>query len=224
MMGKGEAIVAFDGSGSSDADGTIDSYEWDFGDGSASGSGQSVTHRYSSTGSFEVTLTITDNCGAAAEAKIQVTVTGPTPPAPGTGTPAATVTSTVTSTVTVQPSPSATPDPNASAGTVGFCYRVRPGNTLTGIAYYFGVPLPVLAEVNGVSPGYYVIAGQGIFVPEGDIQEGPNLYQVQSGDTLNSVAFQCGLSIARLADANGLASDQSLTPGQYLSIPLWSWY
>jgi LysM repeat protein len=107
---------------------------------------------------------------------------------------------------------------------MGFCYRVRPGNTLTGIAGYFGVPLLALAEVNGVSPGYFVIAGQGLFIPTGEIQPGPNLYEVQPGDTLDSIAFQCGLSTATLANANGLTPGQSLTPGQLLGIPLWSWY
>lgn len=213
MMGKGQAFVTLDGSGSSDPDGTITTFEWDFGDGETD-SGQSVTHGYSSTGTFEVTLTVADNCGATAEDKVEVTVTGPTPPAPGTGTP----------TTQPQPSPSATPVSGAPDGTVGFCYRVRPGNTLTGIANYFGVALPLLAEVNGVSPAYYVIAGQGIFVPTGEVQPGPNVYEVQPGDTLDSIAFQCGLSTAKLASANGLTPVQSLTPGQFLGIPLWSWY
>jgi LysM repeat protein len=213
MMGKGQAFVTFDGSGSSDPDGTITTFEWDFGDGETD-SGQSVTHGYSSTGTFEATLTVTDNCGATAEDKVEVTVTGPTPPAAGTGTP----------TTQPQPSPSATSDPNASAGTMGFCYRVRPGNTLTGIANYFGVSLPLLAEVNGVSPTYYVIAGQGVFIPTGEVQPGPNVYEVQPGDTLDSIAFQCGLSTAKLASANGLTPVQSLTPGQFLGIPVWSWY
>lgn len=211
MMGKGLAFVTFDGSGSSDADGTIYTYEWDFGDGEAD-SGRSVTHGYSSTGVFEATLTVIDNCGAAAEAKVQVTVTGPTPPAPGTGTPTATAQAT------------AAPTGQPTAGTMGFCYRVQPGNTLTGIAGYFGVPVLDLAEVNGVGPDYYVIAGQGLFIPSGEIQPGPNVYEVQSGDTLNSIAFQCGLSTATLASANGLSAGQSLTPGQLLGIPLWSWY
>jgi LysM repeat protein len=84
--------------------------------------------------------------------------------------------------------------------------------------------VPTLAEVNGVSPDYFVIAGQGLFIPTGEIVDGPNIYEVQSGDTLNSIAFQCGLSTSRLAGANGLAPGQSLTPGQYLGIPLWTWY
>ncbi len=213
MMGKGQALVTFDGSRSSDADGAITSYEWDFGDG-ATDSGQSVTHGYSSTGAFEATLIVVDNCGSTAEVKVQVTITGPTPPAPGAGTPAA----------PAQPALPPTGEASPSAGTVGFCYRVAPGNTLTGIANYYGVPVPVLAEVNGVSPAYFVFAGQGLFIPEGDIQPGPNIYQVQEGDTLASIAFQCGLSTSRLAGANGLTPGQSLTPGQFLGIPLWSWY
>ena len=37
--------LAFDGTGSTDSDGTIDSYEWDFGDG-GTGSGSSPNHSY----------------------------------------------------------------------------------------------------------------------------------------------------------------------------------
>ena len=217
MMGKGQAFVTFDGSGSSDSDGTIVKYEWDFGDGSEPAEGQNVVHGYSSTGAYVATLTVTDNCGATAQDTVDVTITGPTPPPPGTGTP----------TATTQPNPGPTPTsqpPDPGAGTLGFCYRVQPGNTLTGIAYYFGVPVPILAEVNGVSPAYYVVAGQGLFIPVSEIQSGPNVYEVQPGDTLDSIAFHCGLSTAKLASANGLTPGQSLTPGQLLGIPLWGWY
>jgi PKD repeat protein len=82
MMGKGQAVVIFDGSGSTDPDGTIVSYEWEFGDGSSLGSGESVTHGYTSTGSFVVTLTVTDNCDDTAQDTADVTIVGPTPPAP----------------------------------------------------------------------------------------------------------------------------------------------
>ncbi|MDQ2054593.1 PKD domain-containing protein [Halobellus sp. H-GB7] len=55
--------VSFDASGSSDADGSIASYEWDFGDGSTD-SGDSVTHTFSSPGDYDVELTVTDDDGA----------------------------------------------------------------------------------------------------------------------------------------------------------------
>jgi PKD repeat protein len=56
--------ASLDGSGSSDPDGTVASYSWDFGDGSAAGSGAKPTHSYAAGGSYQVTLTVTDNQGA----------------------------------------------------------------------------------------------------------------------------------------------------------------
>ena len=56
------SMIGFDGTASSDADGTIASYSWDFGDGGVA-SGPSPTHSYSVDGSFTVTLTVTDNDG-----------------------------------------------------------------------------------------------------------------------------------------------------------------
>jgi PKD repeat protein len=54
---------SFDGSGSSDPDGSITSYVWDFGDG-GSGSGPTTAHAYASAGARTVALTVTDNDGA----------------------------------------------------------------------------------------------------------------------------------------------------------------
>jgi len=204
MMGKGQAFVTFDGSNSTDSDGEIVSYDWDFDDGSAVESGESVTHGYSSTGSYLVTLMVTDDCGESSLATAEVTIAGPTPPA-GTGTP-------------VVPTPSPAPPP---MDTLGFCYRVQYGDTLSGIAWRFGVSWQDLAYVNKVGMGYFVIAGQGLFIPAGPITDGPNVYEVQGGDTLNSVAYQCGLTTFTLARANGLNLDESLSPGQILMIPPW---
>ena len=65
--------ATFDAADSSDADGTIDSYEWDFGDGE-SATGQSVTHTFGSAGDYTVTLTVTDDDGATDENSTTVTV------------------------------------------------------------------------------------------------------------------------------------------------------
>ncbi len=64
----------FDGSGSSDPDGTIASYAWDFGDGDA-GTGANPTHTYAAGGTYDVTLTVTDDGGATGTDTQQVTVT-----------------------------------------------------------------------------------------------------------------------------------------------------
>jgi len=54
--------VAFDGSGSSDIDGTITSYDWDFGDGT-NGADVAPTHTYETSGTYTVILTATDDGG-----------------------------------------------------------------------------------------------------------------------------------------------------------------
>jgi PKD repeat protein len=60
-----QADVTFDGSLSSDSDGRIVSYSWNFGDGSQ-GSGVVVKHEFSTEGSYTVTLTVTDDRGQSA--------------------------------------------------------------------------------------------------------------------------------------------------------------
>lgn len=57
------SVSNFDASASYDTDGTIVSYEWDFGDGTTD-SGVIVTHVYPSPGNYIATLTVTDNAGA----------------------------------------------------------------------------------------------------------------------------------------------------------------
>lgn len=66
--------VTFDGSASSDFDGTIIGYDWDFGDGD-SGSGVITTHTYYLPGTYTATLLVTDNSGASTTATTIITVT-----------------------------------------------------------------------------------------------------------------------------------------------------
>lgn len=66
--------VAFDGSGSTDDDGTITSYAWDFGDGSTS-TAQKPSHTFGSAGDQTVKLTVTDNDGASDSITKTVTTT-----------------------------------------------------------------------------------------------------------------------------------------------------
>lgn len=69
-------IAGLDAGGSSDADGAILTWSWDFGDG-AKGEGREVQYAWSAPGVYPVTLTVTDNSGtdsAVSSATIDVTV------------------------------------------------------------------------------------------------------------------------------------------------------
>ena len=67
----------FDASESSDADGSIVSYLWDFGDASATVilGVPEATHTFVAEGEYTVTLTVTDDDGATAETTVMVSVT-----------------------------------------------------------------------------------------------------------------------------------------------------
>jgi FOG: PKD repeat len=54
--------VMFDAGGSSDKDGSIAKYDWDFGDGTKA-TGATASHQYASANSYSVTLTVIDNAG-----------------------------------------------------------------------------------------------------------------------------------------------------------------
>ncbi len=71
-----EGACAFDGTGSSDTDGTVASYAWTFGDGDSS-TEAAPAHGYNATGSYTVTLTVTDNKGATNQLQKTVNVTVP---------------------------------------------------------------------------------------------------------------------------------------------------
>ena len=73
--GTAPLAVAFSGAGSSDADGSIASYGWTFGDGTT-GAGVSAAHTYVNPGSYTATLTVTDNRGATNSTTLGITATG----------------------------------------------------------------------------------------------------------------------------------------------------
>lgn len=73
MEGTAPLTVNFDAGGSSDPDGQITSYRWDFGDGST-GTGHSVAHTYRNEGSYQVRLTVRDDDGASTTSSTTINV------------------------------------------------------------------------------------------------------------------------------------------------------
>jgi PKD repeat protein len=68
-----ESQCTFDGAGSSDSDGSIREYYWDFGDGYGE-NGVVTGHRYSAVGTFTATLTVIDDSGNYGTQQQNVTI------------------------------------------------------------------------------------------------------------------------------------------------------
>jgi PKD repeat protein len=66
--------IAFTAAGSTDPDGTIAAYAWDFGDGGTA-SGSAVSHSYAIAGTYKARLTVTDNRGKTGTDSATVNVT-----------------------------------------------------------------------------------------------------------------------------------------------------
>ena len=77
--GEAPFTTTFDSTGSSDADGTIVSWLWDFGDGTTSTVANPGSKTYAAPGTYLATLTVTDDDGDTGTDSVTITVT------PGTG-------------------------------------------------------------------------------------------------------------------------------------------
>ncbi|UYG18186.1 PKD domain-containing protein [Brachybacterium huguangmaarense] len=73
--------ASVDGTASSDPDGSLVGYSWDWGDGTAAGTGMTMAHTYNEPGTYTITLTVTDNRGGTATKTRDVTVTHAAPTA-----------------------------------------------------------------------------------------------------------------------------------------------
>ncbi len=71
--------VEFDGSASSDPDGAVVDWSWQFGDG-GEGSGAHLFHNYLHQGTYTIRLTVTDNSGASASLTKTIKINGVFPP------------------------------------------------------------------------------------------------------------------------------------------------
>lgn len=107
--GVAALTVGFNGGGSSDPDGYISSYHWDFGTGVTSNA-MNPTYTYQNAGGYMAVLTVTDNVGLASSASIYITVTAPANSAPKAVASASAVTGVAPLPVTFSSAGSSDPD------------------------------------------------------------------------------------------------------------------
>ena len=92
-------------------------------------------------------------------------------------------------------------------------YTVRPGNTLYGIAQFFGTTVKKIAQANGLVCPYTIYPGQELVLPIDEIKA-PRYYVVRPGDTLVSIADRYGLEINDLLELNNFEDPNMIYPGQ----------
>jgi uncharacterized protein (DUF362 family) len=83
-VGEVPLEVEFNGTGSSDPDGSLVNYQWAFGDDST-GNGSVVTHTYTSFGTYVATLTVTDDQSASDSDTVVITANLPALPGDSDG-------------------------------------------------------------------------------------------------------------------------------------------
>ena len=71
------AAATFDGSATSDADGTVVAYDWSWGDGTANDAGATANHTFVASGKYTVTLTVTDSSDGTSSVSHDVSVAAP---------------------------------------------------------------------------------------------------------------------------------------------------
>jgi len=77
IAGEAPLTVHFDGSKSTDDDGFIKSYVWNFGDGQTSQTQNPPPHTFATVGQYRVTLAVTDDGGAVGRDSVTVSVVAP---------------------------------------------------------------------------------------------------------------------------------------------------
>ncbi len=113
-------------------------------------------------------------------------------------------------------------------GQHGQVYYVRPGDTLAGIAAWFGTSMESLMRANSIYNPNYIWVGQPLDIPDGSdgtggLQNGgfscADYYYIGYRDTLSGIALQYGIDTYDLARANGIYDLNEIYQGQHLCIP-----
>lgn len=103
----------------------------------------------------------------------------------------------------------------ASGGSVGSTYKVKSGDTLSGIAQKFNTTVNKLASLNNIQNKNMIRIGQ-ILKLNGSAT---TTYLIKSGDTLSGIAKKFGTTVAILASLNHISNPNKINAGARIKIP-----
>lgn len=110
-----------------------------------------------------------------------------------------------------------TPSPTPSSGAV---YEVQPGDTLSSIAYRFGVSLDALVQANGLADPNNLRPGQKLVLPGFEGINGElTAVTVGYGETLTSLSRRYRVPLRTLERLNHLVNPESVVAGQSFVVP-----
>ncbi len=121
------------------------------------------------------------------------------------------------------PTTAPTSAPPASTGGSGseIVHIVQPGENLFRIGLQYGVDAETLAAYNGISDPTVIYVGQKIRIPVSGsgATGGGQIYIVQPGDTLYTIAVSFNITVQALMSANGITNPDMIYVGQKLIVP-----
>lgn len=97
-------------------------------------------------------------------------------------------------------------------------YTVMPGNTLWGIANFFGTTVEEIVSYNDIENPEFIIPGLVLKIPATIPPDMPAVYIVRPGDSLWTVANRYGLKLHDLKALNKIDNPNMLYPGQKLKL------
>ena len=97
-------------------------------------------------------------------------------------------------------------------------YTVRRGNTLFGIANFFGTTVEKILNANNIKDPSMIYVGQEIIVPIDTEDYAGFIYVTKPGDTLWTIAHKFGTTVDEIAKKNGMSNPNIIYPGTRLYI------
>lgn len=97
-------------------------------------------------------------------------------------------------------------------------YTVRQGNTLFGIAQFFGTTVDAILRHNNIADPNQIFVGQEIIIPTAPTDMSGYPYIVRPGDTLWSISQRFGTTVESIKSKNNLENPNIIYPGTTLII------